>query len=92
MLGTGCHTGGTTERGLELPRLLALGLLELIAPTEDARLGAMMLGLGLITPLHPDAGHRGVDMDILRAEREGLLAGREGFIVLTRGEVDFGLG
>ena len=52
----------------------------------------MMLGLGLVTPLHPDAGHRSVDVDILGAEREGLFAGGEGFVILTRGEVDLRLG
>ena len=31
-------------------------------------------------------------MDILRAQHEGLLAGGEGFIILTGGEVDFGFG
>ena len=31
-------------------------------------------------------------MDILRTQREGLLARGEGFVVLTGGEVDFGLG
>ena len=76
----------------ELPRLLSFRLLELVAPTEDAGLGAVMLGLGLVAPFHPDAGHRGVDVDVLRAQREGLLAGGEGFVVLTGGEVDFGFG
>ncbi len=75
----------------EFPRLLPFGFLELIAPTEDTRLGAMMLGLGLVAPLHPDAGHRSVDMDVLGAQREGLFAGGEGIIILTRGEVDLGL-
>ena len=31
-------------------------------------------------------------MDVFRTQREGLLAGGEGFVVLTGGEVDFGLG
>lgn len=31
-------------------------------------------------------------MDVLRTQREGLLAGGEGFVVLTGGEVDFGFG
>ena len=60
--------------------MLTFRFLELVAPTEDAGLGAVMLGLGLIAPLHPDAGHRGVDVDVLRAQREGLLAGGEGFV------------
>ena len=72
--------------------MLTFRFLELVAPTEDAGLGAVMLGLGLIAPLHPDAGHRGVDVDVLRAQREGLLAGGEGFVVLAGGEVDFGFG
>ncbi len=76
----------------EFPRLLPFRFLELIAPTEDARLGAMMLGLGLIAPLHPDAGHGSVDVDVLGSQREGLLAGGEGFVILTRGEVDLRLG
>ena len=75
----------------EFPRLLTFGFLELVAPTEDARLGAMMLGLGLVAPLHPDAGHRSVDVDVLGSQREGLFAGGEGFVILTRGEVDLGL-
>ena len=76
----------------KLPWLLTFRFLELIAPTEDTGLGTMMLSLGLITALHPDAGHRGVDVDVLRTQREGLLAGGEGFVVLTGGEVDFGFG
>ena len=55
--------------------MLTFRLLELVAPTEDTRLGAVMLGLGLVAPLHPDAGHRGVDVDVLRTQRKGLLAG-----------------
>lgn len=72
-------------------RLLAFGLLELITPTEDAGLGAMMLSLGLVAALHPNTGHRGVDVDVFRAKCEGLFAGREGFVQLTRREVDLGL-
>jgi hypothetical protein len=72
--------------------LLTFRFLELVAPTEDTGLGAVMLGLGLVAPFHPDAGHRGVDVDVLRTQREGLLAGGEGCVVLTGGEVDFGLG
>ena len=33
-----------------------------------------------------------MDVDVLRTQREGLLAGGEGFVELTRGEVDLGLG
>ena len=51
----------------------------------------MMLGLGLVAPLHPDAGHGSVDVDVLGPEREGLFAGGEGFVILTRGEVDLRL-
>ena len=76
----------------ELPWLLTFRFLELIAPTEDTRLGPVMLGLRLIAPLHPDAGHRGVDVDVLRTQREGLFAGGESFIELTRREVHLGLG
>ena len=52
----------------------------------------MVLGLGLVAALHPDAGHGGVDVDVLRAQREGLLAGGQSLVVLTRSEVDLGLG
>lgn len=55
--------------------LLAFRFLELIAPAEDTGLGAVVLGLSLITALHPDAGHRGVDVDVLRTKRQGLFAG-----------------
>ena len=51
-----------------------------------------MLGLGLIAALHPDAGHGCVDMDVLWAKREGLFAGGQSLVVLTRSEVDLGLG
>jgi len=33
-----------------------------------------------------------MDMDVLRTQHEGLLAGGEGFVELTRGEVHLGLG
>jgi len=71
--------------------LSALRLLELIAPTEDTGLGAMMLSLSLIAALHPDTGHRGVDVDVLWTKGEGLFAGGEGLVVLTRREVNLGL-
>ena len=76
----------------QLPRLLAFRFLQLIAPAEDAGLGAVVLSLGLVAALHPDAGHRGVDVDVLWAKREGLLAGGQSLVVLTRSEVDLGLG
>ena len=68
----------------ELSRLLTFRFLELVAPTKDTRLGAVMLGLGLVAPLHPDAGHRGVDVDVLRAQREGLLAGGEPIVAVMQ--------
>lgn len=71
--------------------LSALRLLELITPAEDAGLGAVMLSFGLIPSLHPDTGHRGVDVDVLRTKGEGLFAGGEGLVVLTRREVNLGL-
>ena len=76
----------------KFPWLLTFRFLDLISPTKDTGLGTMMLSLGLITALHPDAGHRGVDVDVLWAKCEGLFAGREGFVQLTRGEVHLGLG
>ena len=76
----------------QLSRLLTFRFLDLISPTKDTGLGTMMLSLGLITALHPDAGHRGVDVDVFRAKYECLFAGREGFVQLTRGEVHLGLG
>lgn len=71
--------------------LSALRLLELITPTEDAGLGAVVLSLSLIPSFHPDAGHRGVDVDVLWTKGEGLFAGGQGRVVLTRREVNLGL-
>jgi len=76
----------------QVSRLLTFGLLDLIAPTEDASLGPVMLSPDLIAALHPNTGHRGVDVDVLRAKGEGLFAGCEGLVQLTRGEVHLGLG
>ena len=76
----------------EFPRLLTFRLLELVTPTEDAGLGAVVLGLSLIPSFHPDAGHRGVDVDVFRTKRQGVFAGGQGLVVLTRSEVDLGLG
>ena len=76
----------------ELPRLFAFRFLELIAPAEDTGLGTVVLGLGLVATLHPDAGHGSVDMDVLWAKREGLFAGGQSIVILTGSEVDFGLG
>ncbi len=73
-------------------RLLTFGLLDLVAPAKDTGPGTVGLGLGLIAALHPDAGHRGVDVDVFRAKREGLFAGREGIVKLSRGEMHLGLG
>jgi len=72
--------------------LLTFRLLKLVAPAEDTSLGAVVLGLGLITALHPDTGHRGVDVDVLRTKRESLFAGGQSLVVLTRSEVDLCLG
>ena len=52
----------------------------------------MVFGLGLVAALHPDAGHGSVDVDVLRAKREGLFAGGQSIVILTSSEVDFGLG
>ena len=52
----------------------------------------MVLGLGLVAPLHPDTGHRGVNVDVLWTKGEGLFAGGEGFVILTYGKVHLGLG
>ncbi len=76
----------------EFSGLLTFRLFELIAPTEDAGLGAVMLSLGLVAPLHPDTGHGSMDVDVLGSQHEGLLTGGEGVVVLTGGEVDFGFG
>lgn len=58
-------------------------------PPEDAGLGAVMFGGGLVTPFHVDAGKAGVNMDVVRAEGEGLLGGFESLVQLAKGKVDF---